>query len=85
MQSSTEIQESYWKTYYGNNKDRVIKISMKSQKKAVDEKRFYCEEHNKEYYSNYRLRKHLNGYAHTRKYISYKCKVCRYNTKIKFK
>lgn len=63
---------------------KIKASSLRSQVKAIQEKRFYCHEHNLAYINNKRLQKHFGGYKHNPdKYISYKCEICNYHSKRK--
>ena len=78
-------KNAYRKKYYNEHKDNIIKIALRSQKKAKEYHRFRCEEHDISYPSNCRLQRHFDGYKHNPdKYITYKCDICKFLTKQKF-
>ena len=58
---------------------------LRSQMKAVEDKRFYCDDHDVAYRDSTRLNRHLNGRKHHPElYLTYKCEACNYTTKQKF-
>jgi len=82
---SKEYKNLYQKKYYRENKDNIIRISMKSQNKIKDSNRFRCEEHDISYPSNSRLQRHLRGYKHNpKKYVIYICHLCNFSSKQKY-
>lgn len=83
--TTKEYKNAYRKRYYDTHKDNIIKIAIRSQKKAKEYGRFRCEEHNISYPNNSRLQRHLNGYKHNSdRYITYKCDLCIFSSKQKF-
>ncbi len=76
--------KEYRRNYYQINMVKIKAASLKSQNKAIEEKRFYCDEHNVAYINKKRLQNHLSGYKHNKsKYVSYSCEVCNYLSKRK--
>lgn len=67
------------------SKDRRREIEYKYKQKVIDEKRYYCPDHDIAYTCITHLNKHLQGMKHNPKlYVSYYCNYCDYHTKYKY-
>lgn len=75
--------KEYRKRYYDTHSEIIISNSTRSKKKAINEKRFYCEEHDVAYPDNTRLQRHYDGYQHNREKKNHVCLLCKYKTRRK--
>lgn len=76
--------KEYRRNYYIKNRDKIIARSIIYQLNIINNKIFYCHDHNISYSNIHRLKKHLNGYKHDdSKYVSYICTPCNYKSKFK--
>lgn len=60
-------------------------IEYKYRQKAIDEKKYYCEECEIVYRDVIQLTNHINGMKHNpERYITYDCDKCKFYTKNKY-